>query len=90
MTHFRFDNAVSSLAQYGYGLFTIGQGRGLLQFGGIGPQTELYYHMEWELQASATDGGARMDYDLEFLVPTPRCVAAACRCRRCRAAARAR
>lgn len=67
VTHFRFDNAVSSLAQYGYGLFTIGQGLGLLQFGGIGPQTELYYHMEWELQASATDGGARMDYDLEFL-----------------------
>lgn len=66
VTHFRFDNAVPSLARFGYGLFTLGQGLGRLEFGGIGPQTALYYFMEWELQASATDGGARMDYGLEI------------------------
>lgn len=71
VTHIHFDNAVSSLASFGYGLFTHSTALGLLSFGGIGAQTPLYYYMEWALDTEATDAGARMSYDLEFFGNDP-------------------
>lgn len=71
VTHIRFENEVSSLAVFGYGLFTHSDARGLLSFGGIGAQTPLYYYMEWVLDTEATDGGARMSYGLELFGNDP-------------------
>jgi hypothetical protein len=70
VTHFRFDNAVSSLGP-GYGLFTDSSARGLMSFGGVSTQTPLYYYMEWVLDTEATDGGARMSYDVNFFASDP-------------------
>lgn len=62
VTHFRFENAVSSLSPYGYGLFTFDTADGSFLFGGVGAGTTLYYHYEWELDADATGSGFQVGY----------------------------
>lgn len=64
VTHFRFENAVSSLSPYGYGLFTFDSADGSLLFGGVGAGTTLYYHYEWELDADATGSGYQVGYSV--------------------------
>ncbi len=67
ITHFRFENAVSTLSPYGYGLFSHADAYGSqLVFGGIGASTPLYYYMEWILDADATGAGPLMDYSVEI------------------------
>lgn len=66
ITHFRFENAVSTLSPYGYGLFSYADALSLFFFGGIGASTSLYYYLEWMLDADATGPGPLMDYSVEI------------------------
>lgn len=65
VSHFRFDNAIPSLAQYGYGLFSSDIAVGSFLFGGVGA-SRLYYYYEWEMTGDATDDGAVLSYSLQL------------------------
>jgi hypothetical protein len=64
VTHFRLDNAVSSLSPFNYGLFTYNYVDGSFLFGGVGAATALYYYYEWELEADATGLGFGVAYGI--------------------------